>query len=157
MNANRKQPTGTAAERLPIQPATQDTAATAFEAINRPPLAPKLISAVCYIFGALGAALAWSRYRDDGWVRFHIFQSLFATCAYLQLRGLLLFVSGDLGTTVGLLISIVWFGLFGFLAYQAYSGRTVRLPLIGPLAEGMAGFCPGRLPPASMVTIRSVS
>lgn len=94
--------------------------------------------------------LVSDRYKRDPFVRFHAFQSIFASIAYFvvvifwgALTGALFFAS--LGTLWMVLLlgwmafrAAVCAGWF-YLMHEAYQGRRVRIPVIGGFAAKQAG------------------
>jgi len=108
-----------------------------------------------YIIGIVAIVLIFIE-KDNKFVRFHAFQSVFLIVAYIAcIIGMVILgiiaavlgqVSGALGTIVGLLIMLLWFVVvFGFLgsliycAIKAYGGTMFKLPVIGNLAEKYSG------------------
>ncbi len=89
-------------------------------------------------------------YKNDKFVRFHAFQSIFFNVAlivfwiaYLILTSILGFVSlGILAVVmglVGLLVMLAVFAYWIFLMYKAYSNQYYKIPFIGDLAAKQAG------------------
>lgn len=78
-------------------------------------------------------------------VRFHAFQSLLLTAAYIVgvfaisiVAGVVSQVSGVLGGLIGLLpmlVIIAFLGLMIFGCIKAYQGQNYRLPIIGDMAD----------------------
>lgn len=104
-----------------------------------------------YIIGII-AIISIVIEKDNKFVRFHAFQSVFLLVAYIAgiillvilgvIAALLGTVSGTLASLVGILVFILWFAvIFGFLgalifcAIKAYGGNKFKLPIIGNLAE----------------------
>jgi uncharacterized membrane protein len=89
-------------------------------------------------------------YKNNKFVRFHAFQSIFFNVAlvvfwiaYTILASILSFVSlGFLAVVmgmVGLLVSLAIFAYWIFLMYKAYSNELYKIPFIGDLAAKQAG------------------
>jgi uncharacterized membrane protein len=89
-------------------------------------------------------------YKNDKFVRFHAFQSIFFNVAlivfwiaYTIVASILGFVSlGILAVVmglVGLLISLAILAYWIFLMYKAYNNELYRIPFIGDLAAKQAG------------------
>jgi len=89
-------------------------------------------------------------YKNDKFVRFHAFQSIFFNVAlivfwiaYTIVASILGFVSlGILAVgmgLVGLLISLAILAYWIFLMYKAYNNELYRIPFIGDLAAKQAG------------------
>lgn len=95
-------------------------------------------AALTYLLGALSGALflMWAPYNQSRNVRFHAFQSIFLTVAWL----LLVFAIGLLlpfrvGLVVGRLAQLAALLGWLYLMWEAYNGRTVEVPVIGELAR----------------------
>jgi len=106
-----------------------------------------------YILGIVSAIvfLVLDQYKNDRFVRFHAFQSLFFGLAWIAfwiawtfLSGMLIFVAGSLffwmGTPVRLIIGFGGFVYWLFLMYKAYNNEMYRIPFIGDLAAKQAGL-----------------
>ena len=124
------------------------------------PMDNNVASALCYVLGLITGIvfLVMEPYSKNRIVRFHAFQSIFMNVAVIAvdivfsiLFGIILRVfwsAGGLGGfgLFGSLISLVWLvfwlaclGLWLYLIISAYQGKTVVLPIIGPLAQKQAG------------------
>jgi uncharacterized membrane protein len=90
-------------------------------------------------------------YKNDRFIRFHSFQSIFFnvvaiafSIAWVILSIMLGLISmGFLGGIMFLLhlvIDLVFFGIWALLTYKAYQNETFQLPIIGPLAAKQAGL-----------------
>ncbi len=84
-------------------------------------------------------------YKRDRFVRFHAFQSIFLSAAwlviYIALEIVLSVLPGVLWWLASLLFSLVSLGLFLlvlFLMYKAYNNEKFKLPIVGELAEKQA-------------------
>ena len=80
-------------------------------------------------------------FNKNPFVRFHSFQCVFLTGAWLVLW----FVSALLGSVLGLVgmlvlpfVGLAGIGLWIVLVLRAYLGRMFKLPVIGDLAEKLA-------------------
>ncbi|MGD0458585.1 MAG: DUF4870 domain-containing protein [Terriglobia bacterium] len=89
-------------------------------------------------------------YKNDKFVRFHAFQSIFFNVAlivfwiaYTIVASILGFVTlGILAVVmglVGLLISLAILAYWIFLMYKAYNNELYKIPFIGDLAAKQAG------------------
>jgi uncharacterized membrane protein len=89
-------------------------------------------------------------FRTDRFVRFHAFQSIFFHVSWIVLsivwaivgmmlsalsHGLFLLIQ----VPIHLLIWLGGFCIWLYLMYSAYQGKTVQLPIIGPMAARQAG------------------
>ncbi|HKF23407.1 MAG TPA: DUF4870 domain-containing protein [Candidatus Angelobacter sp.] len=105
---------------------------------------------LCYIFGWITGLifLLIEPYKNDKFVRFHAFQSIFFNVALIGVYILLAILGVILGFIhLGLLLIplwlIVWVGILGtwiFLMVKAYGNQTFKLPIIGELAAKQAGL-----------------
>jgi len=110
-------------------------------------LAPNIAGALAYI---LIIGIIWlliEPYKNDKFVRFHAFQSIFYCVAYIALAIVCSILSVILAmvhlgflslifTLVYLAFLVLWF----VLVFQAYSGKTFKLPIIGDFAAKQAGL-----------------
>lgn len=111
-------------------------------------MAENVASALCYALGLITGVvfLILDPYNKNKNIRFHAFQSIFFTVAWIVFRigvgivfAALWSVSGFfLASTVSLLISLCGFILWLYLLISAYQGKKVVLPVIGPLAQQQA-------------------
>jgi uncharacterized membrane protein len=104
---------------------------------------------LCYVLGFITGIifLVMDPYKNEKFVRFHAFQSIFFSIACIVvswvLSALLIgaLVTGGLGVAwiilrlVQLAIFLGWL----FLMYKAYNNETFKLPVIGDLAAKQAG------------------
>lgn len=114
-------------------------------------LTPNVAGALAYILGLITGIifLVLEPYKNDRFVRFHAMQSIFfcVACilfwiAWSILWGMMLMVSGYfffLDFALRAAISLAMLAIWLFLMYQAYQGKEVRIPFIGPLAAKQAG------------------
>jgi uncharacterized membrane protein len=116
-------------------------------------LSPQLAGALSYLAGAITGIifLVVEPFKQDRFVRFHAFQSIFFNIAWIALwivwliagiilsavtKGLFLIVE----LPVNLLLMVAGFCLWAFLMYSAYQKKMLRLPVIGALAAKQAGL-----------------
>jgi uncharacterized membrane protein len=112
------------------------------------PMADNVASTLCYVLGFITGILflVLSPYNQNRTVRFHAFQSIFLSVAWLVIRwGLILLLSMVhlfgllmLGT-LGILIFLAGVALWIFMLVSTYQGKQIVLPIIGPLAQQQAG------------------
>ena len=112
------------------------------------PMADNVASALCYLVGLVTGIifLLIAPYNQNRTVRFHAFQSIFFHVAcilfyfvFSMVLGIFLamlhiFGLAFLAQLVGLVFFIGWL----YLIISAYQGKTVVLPIIGPLAQKQA-------------------
>jgi len=90
-------------------------------------------------------------YKNDKFVRFHSFQSIFFAVVWvafhivwLILTGILgILTLGFLGVIMGLLslvIFLIFFAFWIFMMYKAYQNELYQAPLIGAIAAKQAGL-----------------
>jgi len=110
-------------------------------------------AALAYLAGFVSGILflAIEPYKNDSFVRFHAFQSIFLSVAYIVFSMIWRVVIGTLlGAGMGILFTLfnlVWalaelaiFLLWLFMMYKAYNNERLSLPIIGPLAAQKAGL-----------------
>ena len=107
-------------------------------------------SALCYVLGLITGIvfLVMEPYSRNRAVRFHAFQSIFLNVAVIAVDIVIgiffrtvLFTFGFAGLLTGVLwplFGLACFALWLYLIFSAYQGKTVLLPLIGPLAQKQA-------------------
>jgi uncharacterized membrane protein len=101
-------------------------------------------SALCYVLGFITGIvfLVMEPYSKNRAIRFHAFQSIFLSVALIALEIVLGFIltvlPWSLYFTVWRLFGLAWFALWVFTIYSAYQGKTLLLPIVGPLAQKQA-------------------
>jgi len=115
-------------------------------------MSPNVAGALAYPLGFITGILFLKidPYKYDPFVRFHAFQSIFMHVGVIALWIVLHIVIGIFGYVPGfgfiyLLFGLLWlvfglacFGLWVYMLIQTYQGKTVVLPIIGPLAQKQA-------------------
>jgi uncharacterized membrane protein len=114
-------------------------------------LTSNVAAALSYVVGFITGIifLAIAPYNKDPFVRFHAFQSIFLSVAYIAFSivwgaifGTLFLVSlGFLFSMIALLWSLLRLAfllLWLFMIYKAYKNERFSLPIIGPLAAKQA-------------------
>ena len=114
-------------------------------------MAPNVAGLVAYLFGIVSGILLLliEPYKNDRFVRFHAFQSIFFTVGMFALMIALTFLSTMLAIVGGPLVlimfpisALLYLGIFGywiFLMYKAYNNERHMIPIIGELAAKQAG------------------
>jgi uncharacterized membrane protein len=105
---------------------------------------------LCYVAGWITGLifLLIEPYKNDKFVRFHAFQSIFFNVALIAVYIVAFIVGIILGVIhLGLLMLpiwlILWLGIvvvWVFLMVKAYNNQTFKLPIIGDLAAKQAGL-----------------
>jgi uncharacterized membrane protein len=107
-------------------------------------------SALCYVLGLITGILflVLAPYNQNKTIRFHAFQSIFLNIAWILVLIViniifhaLLLVSVFLFAISGLVSLLVWLAfivLWVYMIVSAYQGKTVVLPVIGPIAQQQA-------------------
>ena len=116
-------------------------------------LTPNVAGALTYLVGLITGILflVIDPFKTDRFVRFHAFQSIFFNIAWIAfwiawtIVGLILSAISHglffiIQLPVNLLVMVGGFCLWAYLMYSAYQGKTVQLPIIGPLAAKQAGI-----------------
>jgi len=114
-------------------------------------LSNNILGVLCYLLAPLAgiALLVMEPYKNDRFVRFHAFQSIFFSIAWIAMWIVWGILSAVFGTLSGGLIALITLpidlilGFAGlaywiFLMYKAYSGQTPHVPFVGGLAEQQA-------------------
>jgi uncharacterized membrane protein len=105
-------------------------------------LTENVASALCYFFIPAIIFLAMAPYNQSKTIRFHAFQAIFLTAAWIALNFALgivgIVLSGFGFYYIGRLVSLAGLVLWVFLMYKAYNNEKLVLPVIGPLAEKQA-------------------
>jgi uncharacterized membrane protein len=112
-------------------------------------LDPKLAGLLCYILGLITGLIFFLIEKTNQVVRFHAAQSIvfsvftIALWIVLTIVSLILYqISWTLGNLFNLITLLIWLGLFIVwivLLVKGYSGERWKLPVVGDLAERMAG------------------
>jgi uncharacterized membrane protein len=107
-------------------------------------MADNVASALCYLVGLITGIifLVLAPYNKNPVIRFHAFQSIFMNVAWIVISFGLNIVLGMmhlwsllfLSSLVGLAFFILWV----VMLIQTYQGKTIVLPLIGPIAQQQA-------------------
>lgn len=117
-------------------------------------LEPNVAAALSYVLGII-TGLIFVLLERDPLVRFHAFQSIFLTVAWIVfwiaftiVQGILFHIPfvGFLALIIGFLVSL-GLGLGGLLLWivliiKAYQGQRFSLPIVGPIAERYAARPP---------------
>ena len=114
------------------------------------PMADNVASALCYALGLITGIifLVLEPYSKNRAIRFHAFQSIFMHVCVIALYIVFAIVFRILLEILGffalfasllrLLFGLGFFALWLYLLISAYQGKTVVLPVIGPLAQKQA-------------------
>lgn len=107
---------------------------------------PKVAGLLAYLFGWISGLIFFLMEKQNKEVRFHAAQSILLSGAFTVLIILLniLSFSGSLGLLAlfGLLSLLVWLAFVGvaiLMMVKAYNLQHYKLPIIGDMAENMAG------------------
>jgi uncharacterized membrane protein len=113
-------------------------------------MANNVVGLLCYIAGWITGLifLLIEPYKNDKFVRFHAFQSIFFNVSLIPLYIVFIILGFILGAIhLGILMLPLWLlmavGIFGtwiFLMFKAYNNETFKLPIIGQLAAKQAGL-----------------
>ncbi len=127
-------------------------ASTVSSASPASPMASNVAGLVAYLLGFITGIvlLVVEPYKNDKFVRFHAFQSIFISGVYLAVMVAWgIFTSALIGISFGALWSVAilgwwivrlaFFGLWLFLLYRAYNNDRFELPVIGAIARRLAG------------------
>jgi len=102
-------------------------------------------SALCYVLGLITGILflVLAPYNQNKTIRFHAFQSIFMSVAcilFSMVFNTIIFSGLHMFSLLFLspLISLAFFVLWIYMIITAYQGKTVVLPVIGPIAQKQA-------------------
>src|ERR1039457_1504409 len=102
-------------------------------------------SALCYVLGLITGVLflVLAPYNQNKTIRFHAFQSIFMSVAcivFSMVFNIIIFSGLHMFSLLFLspLISLAFFILWLYMIITAYQGKTVVLPVIGPIAQKQA-------------------
>jgi len=113
-------------------------------------MADNLASMLCYVLGLITGIifLVLEPYSKNRTVRFHAFQSIFLNVAIIAIDIVAGIVFRILLEILGFFafLGIIFWPIFGlgclclwlFLLFSTYQGKTIVLPIIGPLAQKQA-------------------
>ncbi len=125
--------------------------------VSSTPMTSNVAGALCYVLGFITGIifLVLDPYKNDRFVRFHAFQSIFLNVAWIALwivwaiLSAIIFTVAVAGGFVLALLSVfhliglvIWLGFIGvwvFMIYKAYNNERFMLPVIGALAAKQAG------------------
>ena len=140
-------PTGSAAG-----PATPAAGAGAVPATGSTAMSSNVAGLLTYILGFITGIifLVIEPYKNDKFVRFHAFQSIFLSAIWIGFRIVWGYIvmglfwnpfSGLWGLLrlVSMLISLAFLACVLFMMYKAYNNERFKLPVIGELAAKQAG------------------
>lgn len=109
------------------------------------PMADNVASTLCYVLGFITGIifLVLEPYNRNRVVRFHAFQSIFLSVGLIALRIVLSIIFGILMGISGVFMGLAIFSLFGlacfvlwlYMLIMTYQGKTIVLPIIGPIAQ----------------------
>ena len=113
------------------------------------PMADNVAAALCYAVGFITGIvfLVLAPYNQNKTIRFHAFQSIFFCVVAFLIRivlgivlSMMFFAGGGFTITFGIssLVSLAFFCLWLYVIFSTYQGKTVVLPIIGPLAQKQA-------------------
>ena len=109
------------------------------------PMADNVAAALCYVLGLVTGIifLVLAPYNRNPIIRFHAFQSIFLHVACIVFWIAVRIIMLDILHMYFLffLTSLIWLAFFLLwivLLLQTYQGKTIVLPVIGPLAQQQA-------------------
>jgi len=104
-------------------------------------MADNVASALCYVLGLITGILflVLTPYNKNPAIKFHAFQSIFLNVACFVGSIVLNIVLGILHLwLLAPLISLAFLAMFIYMIVMTYQGKTIVLPVIGPLAQQQA-------------------
>lgn len=97
-------------------------------------LEQNIAAMLSYILGIFTGILFIILEKDNKFVRFHAFQSIFVS-AFIMILSMVITMIPFLGILIGFLITPLSFILWIVLLVKSYQGAWFKLPFIGDLAE----------------------
>lgn len=125
-------------------------AGSAYAAPVSAPMADNVAGTLCYVLGLITGIifLVLEPYSKNRAIRFHAFQSIFLNVAIIVIdiaAAIVFRVLIEMLGFLGILFAIFWpiFGLgclllWLYLLFSTYQGKTIVLPIIGPIAQKQA-------------------
>jgi uncharacterized membrane protein len=98
-----------------------------------PAISQNLAGMLCYIFFAAVIFLIVEPYNRNRFIRFHAFQSILFTVAWIVLHGVV--VIPILGWVLWPILELAFLIAWIVLLIKAYQGQMFKLPVIGEFAE----------------------
>ena len=97
---------------------------------------------LCYVLGWITGLIFMLIEKENKFVRFHAFQSLFAFLAIFVLQIVIGIVIGIIPALaiLSLIFSLAVLILWIFLMVKAFQGQTFKLPVVGDMAAQKAGL-----------------
>lgn len=89
---------------------------------------------LCYLLGLITGIIFVILEKENRFVRFHAFQSVFVSVALIILNTVLAFIP-ILGWLLALLMGPLSLILWLLLMFKAYQGQYFKLPIVGDMAE----------------------
>lgn len=126
------------------QPASLVATESGSTTVTAAGMSANLAGALCYLGGFVTAIifLVLDPYRRNGFVRFHAFQSIFFSVAWIALyvalgilESLLPWTLFRVVATLSIFVSLALFCVALWLMYRAYNKERFKLPILGDLAE----------------------
>ena len=102
-------------------------------------LAPNIAALLCYFFSPVASIIFILIEKNDKFVRFHAFQSLFLFIALILLCIVLSFIP-IIGWILLMVLPLAWLILWIVMLVKAYQGQTFKLPVIGEMSAKQAGL-----------------
>ncbi|HEY1948056.1 MAG TPA: DUF4870 domain-containing protein [Bryobacteraceae bacterium] len=108
--------------------------------LNAAGLTDNVAGALCYLVGFITGIvfLVLEPYKHNKFVRFHAFQSIFFSVAWIVINIAVGILSIMTHGIFALLLPLVYLALFLawlYIMYTAFNGKKIKLPVIGDLAE----------------------
>jgi uncharacterized membrane protein len=117
----------------PAEPGPAGAAPGGQPATATPAISQNLAGMLCYIFFAAVIFLLVEPYNRNRFIRFHAFQSILFTVAWIVLHGMV--VIPYLGWALWPILELAFLIAWIVLLIKAYQGQMFKLPVIGEFAE----------------------
>jgi uncharacterized membrane protein len=94
---------------------------------------------LCYVLGFITGLIFILIEKENKFVRFHAFQSLFTFLGLWVIQFVLMFIP-ILGWLLAMVLALVGLVVWILMMIKAFQGHTTKLPIVGDLAAKQAGL-----------------
>lgn len=98
---------------------------------------PNMEALTAYLLLFISGLMILQKEKKDKFVRFHAYQSVYFSLAYLIIIGLVNYIP-IIGPILNQLITSIFFFTWLVLVYSAYNYKELKIPIIGDLAKEKA-------------------
>lgn len=94
-------------------------------------------AAISYLLFFISGLMILQKEKENKFVRFHAFQSVYTSLAFLVLLALVNYIP-IVGGVLGNLMTTIFFFVWLYLIYSAYIFKEIKVPFIGDIAKERA-------------------